>query len=259
MTTKHIIAIGGHWVGSVDPIDTALHQYILDQSGKKKPKVCFIPTAVGDSSGTVCQVDNVFTKLNCDYSTLLLYNYGDKGAKRRYRDAFPRCVYGNKETVRDHILAQDVIIVCGGNTFNMLALWRAWGVDVALKEAYDKGIVMAGGSAGGNCWFEQSTTDSFWMSKEDPFANLDDGLGFLKGSFCPHYDGEKYRRSFYMGGIEKGDLKPGYAAYDRTGVHFINDDDPIAVAPIKEGKAFKITLESGKAVEHEMPLKLITS
>ena len=258
MTIKHIIAIGGHWVGSSDPIDMRLHQYILDQSGKEKPKVCFIPTAVGDSSGTVCQVDNVFTKLNCDYSTLLLYNYGDKGAKRRYREAFDRLVYGDKEVVRKHILDQDVIIVCGGNTFNMLALWRAWSVDAALKEAYDNGVVMAGGSAGGNCWFEGSTTDSFWMSEEDPFRNLSDGLGFLEGSFCPHYDGEKYRRDFYMGGIEKGDIKPGFAAYDRTGVHFIDEQEPFAVAPIENGKAFQLVLEDGKAVEKELSLKVIS-
>ena len=95
--------------------------------------------------------------------------------------------------IRERLLAQDAIYVSGGNTANMLAVWRVHGVDAALREAWERGIVLSGPSAGGLCWFEGGVTDSFGPE----LARLDDGLGFLPGSFCPHYDTEPERRPTY--------------------------------------------------------------
>ena len=90
---------------------------------------------------------------------------------------------------------QDVIFVSGGNTANMLAVWRVHGFDAILREAWERGIVLAGSSAGMICWFEAGVTDSFGPQLE----GMRDGLGFLAGSACPHYDGEERRRPVYPG------------------------------------------------------------
>ena len=92
----------------------------------------------------------------------------------------------NPEQPVDRLADADVIYVSGGNTANALAVWRLHGVDDALRSAWERGAVLGGVSAGANCWFECCVTDSF-RSALDP---LHDGLGFLPGSFCPHYDGE---------------------------------------------------------------------
>ncbi len=91
------------------------------------------------------------------------------------------------------MLTQDVVLVGGGNTLNMLAVWRAHGLDEILREAWDAGVVLAGGSAGANCWFEASTTDSYLLGRSDPLA---DGLGFVTGSFCPHFDSRALATTF---------------------------------------------------------------
>ena len=105
---------------------------------------------------------------------------------------------------------------CGGNTANALAIWRVHGVDVALREAWERGAVLGGWSAGANCWFEDSVTDSYGPRLRE----LGGGLGFLAGSFCPHFDGEPERRPTYTRLVRDGVLPPGYAADDDAAFHF---------------------------------------
>ncbi len=114
------------------------------------------------------------------------------------------------------VLEQDVIYVGGGNTANLLAVWRVHGLDKALAQAWEQGTVLSGISAGMNCWFEESVTDSFGKD----LAPLVDGLGLLPGSACPHYDGEKLRRPTYRRLIESGELSAGYAADDGAALAF---------------------------------------
>ena len=95
------------------------------------------------------------------------------------------------EDIPAYLLQQDIVVVAGGNTANMLAVWRVHGVDCALRTAWERGVILTGGSAGSLCWFECGTTDSFNLLR---LAPLQDGLGFLSGSHCPHYDGEEQRR-----------------------------------------------------------------
>ena len=113
-------------------------------------------------------------------------------------------------------MPQDVIYVGGGNTANMLAVWRVHGVDKLLREAWESGTVLCGVSAGAICWFEAGLTDSFGPDLQP----LHGGLGFLPGSFCPHYDGEAARRPGFTSAIASGALPPGYAADDGVGVLF---------------------------------------
>jgi peptidase E len=119
------------------------------------------------------------------------------------------------ERLRDFALAQDVIVVSGGNTANMLAIWRVHGFDEILREAWEDGIVLCGMSAGMICWFEAGVTDSFGPQLE----GMRDGLGFLGGSACPHYDGEERRRPVYTRIVRDG-FPAGYAADDDVGLHF---------------------------------------
>jgi len=117
---------------------------------------------------------------------------------------------------RQVLLEQDVIYVGGGSTANMLAVWRVHGVDGMMAEAWESGIVLTGASAGAICWFEDGVTDSFRPAL-DP---LGDGLGFLPGSFCPHWDSEVLRKPVYHGLVDSGRITPGLAADDFAGPVF---------------------------------------
>ena len=161
---KHIIAIGGAAFNK-NPDEPSIEQYILDLTGKEKPKVCFLPQASAEAQNYVVRFYETFHRL---------------GAQTSWISLFGRV----EPTWKDKLLEQDVIFVGGGNTRSMLALWREWGMDTLLKEAYEKGIVLAGVSAGAICWFEKGITDSVW-----PMGVLD-CLGILKGSCSPHYDSE---------------------------------------------------------------------
>jgi len=119
------------------------------------------------------------------------------------------------EDLRDVVLAHDLIYVGGGNTANMLAVWRVHGFEAVLREAWETGIVLSGSSAGMICWFEAGVTDSFRAQLD----GMTDGLGFLPGSACPHYDGEELRRPRYRELVDGG-FPSGYAADDGVALHF---------------------------------------
>jgi peptidase E len=104
------------------------------------------------------------------------------------------------EDLREQALSSDVILVCGGNTANMLAVWRVHGFDAILREAWESGVLLTGWSAGMICWFEAGVTDSFGAQLE----GMRDGLGFLPGSACPHYGGEERRRPVYTQLVREG-------------------------------------------------------
>ena len=121
--------------------------------------------------------------------------------------------------------------VWGGSTLNLLALWRLHGLDEPLREAYERGAVLCGMSAGMNCWFESCTTDSYGLE----LAPLHDGLGFLAGSACPHYDGEPQRRPLYRRLVDAGALGPGWAADNDAALHFAGGELVEAVT-LRDGR-----------------------
>jgi peptidase E len=183
-----IVSIGGGGL-SGGPQDLLLDEYLLSLTGKPDPRVCFLPTASGDGDVYIVWFYSSFTSDRCRPSHLALF-------QRRIED------------IRTFLLAQDLIYVGGGNTAAMLMVWRQHGVDAILREAWAQGTVLCGSSAGANCWFEACSTDSFGLSLQA----LNDGLGFLSGSFCPHYDGEARRRPTLEGFITRKELPAGYAA-----------------------------------------------
>jgi dipeptidase E len=130
----------------------------------------------------------------------------------------------------------------------MLAIWRVHGVDAVLREAWERGIVLAGISAGSICWFEAGVTDSFG----EELAPLP-CLGFLAGSNCPHYDSEPQRRPTYRRLVDAGELPPGLAAEDGVALHFVGTELAEAVAGRPDGRAFRV--EPG--VETPLPVRYL--
>jgi dipeptidase E len=145
--------------------------------------------------------------------------------------------------LRELALAQDVILVSGGNTANALAIWRLHGFDVILREAWQQGILLTGWSAGMICWFEQGVTDSF-----GPQLAAMDCLGFLPGSACPHYDGEERRRPVYTQLVAEG-LRPGIAADDDVGLHFAGTELREVVTSRAGATAYRVTRDGEQPLE----------
>lgn len=200
MVERRIFTMGGGGF-SMEPDNPALDDFLLSLSRNRRcPKVCFVPTASGDNDGYVSHFLSSFGGGRAEPSVLSLF-------AREHAD------------LREFVLAQDVIYVGGGSTANLLAVWRIHGLDQILREAYDEGVVLAGISAGMNCWFEASVTDSYGPG----LAPLADGLGFLPGSACPHYDGEELRASTFRGLVADG-FPAGHAADDGCGLLFENGE-----------------------------------
>ena len=212
-----------------------LFDYVLSLIGKARPRVCHIPTATGDAPATL--VDHFYDLIPASR------------AERSHLSLFHRVV----PDIHGLLLSQDVILVGGGNTANMLAVWRVHGVDQALRAAWDAGVVLCGGSAGSLCWFECGTTDSFDLNRLQP---LRDGLGFLPGSHCPHYDGEQQRRPLYHRLISEG-FPPGYAIDDGAAVHFAGEQVAEVVTGRPGATAYRVELRDGRVVETPLEARLL--
>jgi dipeptidase E len=193
---KHIIAVGGGGFSHASST-LSLERYILNLTSKAAPRVAFLPQA---------------SKEDPVYISKFLEKFVELGALPSWVSLFGRV----EDTWAEKLLSQDVIYVGGGNTRSMLALWREWGVDRVLKQAYEKGIILCGVSAGAICWFEQGITDSVW-----PLGVLD-CLGILSGSACPHFDSEPERPEAVRRFIQTGQAKPGIALDDFTAAHYVD-------------------------------------
>ena len=222
--TQRILAMGGIQL-SPGTTDWPLLQFMLDLSGRERPRICLLATASGESASGVASY----------YATFARH------AEPTHLDLFGRTV----ADIEDFLLGQDVIFVAGGNTANMLAIWRLHGVDRALKAAWEGGVVLGGWSAGANCWFESSVTDSFGPNL-DP---LKDGLKLLDGSFCPHYDSESLRRPRYEELVGRGTLPDGFAADDGVGILFEGRRLVEAVASLPGQHAYRLERRKGNSVE----------
>ena len=219
-----ILAFGGASL-EASSIDAPLHQHLLDLTGRERPRICFLPTAGGDSPDAIAN----------------FYAFFAGRAEATHLGLVARRV----DDIEALLFAQDVIYVGGGNTANMLAIWRVHGVDVALRHAWESGVILAGPSAGGMCWFESGLTDSFGPG----LAPIKDGLRFLKGSFCPHYDAESLRRPRYLEVVGNGGLPDGYAADDGVGLLFTGRELSEAIAVMPETRAFHVERRRGGEAE----------
>jgi len=219
---------GGGW--GMEPRNPRLDRYVFALTGKKEPRVCFVPTAGGDSRDYIRRFYLAMEKHSCRPSELTLF-------RRTARDP------------REHLLEQDVIYVGGGNTANLLAIWRLHGIDRAMRQAWQKGVILCGVSAGMNCWFESSCVDAF-----GPLRELNDGLGLLPGSACPHYDGEAKRRPTFHRLIREEILPAGVAADDGAAIHFVGRKILRCVSSRPHAKAYRVERQpDGRVIETQLP------
>jgi dipeptidase E len=227
-----ILTMGGGGFAT-EPENPLLDDYMMSLATRRRgvgnrPRVCFVTTASGDPQEYGDRFTQAFAD-RAETSTLRLFHLHELDGV----------------DLRSHVLSQDVIYVAGGSTANLLVLWRLHGLDEIFAEAAEDGIVLAGISAGMNCWFEGSVTDSF-----GPLAPLSDGLGFLAGSACPHYDGEPERRPAYLELVGNERLPAGYAADDGCALLFRDGELVEAVSSRPEARAFRVhRAGDGRSVE----------
>jgi dipeptidase E len=212
-TVPQILAMGGG--GFMAEPESPLDELLLSLSPMRRPRICFLPTPSGDSDRVIAAFFEAFSRRDCEPSCLRLF--------------------GAPERPTEHLAEQDVVYVSGGNTANALALWRLHGIDRALRDAWDRGAVLGGVSAGANCWFAACVTDSFGSD----LGPLDDGLAFLPGSFCPHYDGEELRRPVYRKLVDEG-FTPGYAADDGAALHLVGSELREVVASRPDARGYRV-------------------
>ncbi len=229
MIEPQIVAAGGALLLPSSGNDK-LERYILDACGKADPRVCFVPTATGDDLAYVVRFYETYARLGVTASVLRLF-------RRTPAD------------LRDYFAEFDVVHVGGGNTRSMLAVWRDYGLDRVLYEAWQRGTVLCGSSAGSICWFEHGLTDSL----ADSLTAMP-CLGFLAGSNCPHYDGEAERRPTYERLIARGEIEPGYACDDGAALHYVGTELRVAIASRPAAHAYRVDLVDGRAREHKLEI-----
>lgn len=209
-------------------MDSKFIMYIAGLTGKENPKICFLPTATGDSPVTIVRWYDSCAGLPI----------------RPFVQRFFISSYTQKESFEEVLLGMDAIIVGGGNTLNMMVIWKAHQIDQILRKAWEKGIVLGGGSAGSLCWFEEGTTDS--RPKELTRVEC---LGFIKTSHCPHYHAEPQRKPLYWSKIKSKEYKAGYAVDDKAGIYFEDNEVKKVVALDEANNAYFVSFKNGEVQE----------
>lgn len=219
-TRKILIAGGG--------FRTKFIGYMAQLSGKPRPRICFLPTASADSPEASLSFYASCAPLNVE--PFVQNSFIESLSQTQGWD--------------EVLLSMDAIVVSGGNTLNQQVIWKAQGIDVVLREAWNRGIVLGGASAGSLCWFEEGTTDS-----RPKALSIVKCMGFLKGSHSPHYDAEPGRRPLYHKLIGSGEMQPGYACDNDAGLYFEDNDVKRVVATREGAKCYYVSQSAGKITE----------
>jgi dipeptidase E len=227
-TRKILIAGGG--------FRTAFIRYMAALTGKRRPRICYLPTASADSQNGIIAFYESCATLDVE-----------PHVQRAFIDSLSQ-----DQGWDEVLLSMDGIVVSGGNTLNQQAIWKAQGIDAVLRSAWDRGIVLGGASAGSLCWFEEGTTDS--RPKELTVVKC---LGFLKGSHSPHYDAEAVRRPLYQKLIGSGEMAPGYACDNDAGMYFEDNAVKRVVAARDGAKVYYVSVVGGQVVERELQAERI--
>jgi peptidase E len=232
---RHVVAIGG---GMMLPRGTTPYhaEYAIQLSGKAAPRLCVLNQAVGDDPSYYLRFYDMLS---------------NSPAEVRHLSLFPMPNVADPE---DFLLSQDVIFVGGGSVANMIAVWKVHGIDQILRKAWHAGIVLTGSSAGGICWFEGGTTDSFGAK----LRAYHDGLAMLPGSYCPHYHSEPERRPLYQRLVADGTLAAGLACDDGVAAHYIDDTLAEMVADRPDGNAYRVAPDGhGGATETKLEVRYL--
>jgi dipeptidase E len=230
-SVRRILALGGHDF-SARPPDRAVCELLLrlaGERGSKRPRICILPTASGDTSEQIGRFYAAFAERACEPSDVSLFRLGRRPL-----------------ALRDHLLSQDLIYVGGGSMVNLLAVWEAHDVAAILGLAWRQGIVLAGQSAGAMCWFEAGLT----KSSGKPLVAA--GLGLLPGSLCVHYNDEPERRAAYLDAV--GDGTPGgYGLDDYAGLLWEGEGTPSALTARRGARAYRVASREDGVAESPLP------
>ena len=222
---------------TAEPHNPALDDFILSLADHREPRILFLPTASGDPRAQMAAFRSTFGARACEPRQLSLFRL----------EAEP-------QDLRELILSQHIVYVGGGSMRNLLAIWREHGLDAILREAWDAGVVLAGLSAGGMCWFAHGITCSTGRPAPAP------GLGFLPGSLSVHYDGQPERRPVYLDAIARGAIGAGYGADDGVGLLFEGVDLVRVVSSRPGTHAYRVDVgEDGAAVETPLEPELLAA
>jgi dipeptidase E len=229
-----IVAFGGGGF-SMEWGNTLLDDHVLSLTGKRRPRVCFLPTASGDADHYVVRFYRAFSACRCEPSHISLF-------RRETGVGDPRA----------HLLGQDLVYVGGGSLVSLLGTWRAHGIDEALRAAWLAGVVLCGGSAGSLCWFSHALS----AFHEGP-PRVIEGLGLLPWSNAVHFFEENGRREAFIDAVAGG-LEPGYGAGDGCALHFLGTELAEVVSSRPYARAVHVTREgSGGAAERELAVRYL--
>jgi len=232
---SRILTLGGHDFTSRPP-DRAVSELMLrlaSERAGRRPKICILPTASGDTSEQIGRFYATFGERPCEPSDLSLFRLGRRPM-----------------ALRDHLLEQDLIYVGGGSMVNLLAVWEAHDLSSILSLAWRQGIVLAGQSAGAMCWFEAGIT------KSSGRPTVEAGLGLLAGSLCVHYNNEPERRAAYLDAIGNG-MPGGYGLDDYAGLLWEGTGPPAAVTARRGARAYRVAPSETGVVESPLPARFL--
>jgi dipeptidase E len=222
---RQIVAFGGGGF-SMESGNPLLDDYVLGLTGAARPKVCFLPSASGDADHYIVRFYRAFPADRCEANHISLFR----------REQGP-------EDLRAHLLEQDLIYVGGGSVVSLLGVWRAHGIDTILREAWERGVVLCGLSAGSLCWFAEAVTGFHGAPRAV------EGLGLLPFSNCVHYEPRiDGRRRAYHEFLRDG-MRPGYAAEDSSALHFVGTELSRVVASRPEARGYRLDAVGERVVE----------
>jgi len=223
---RNIIAIGGGGFGR-NPNKPVIEDYIVNLSSSDKPNVTFFPTASAEDSSYIVNFYTAFSKLNCNAQHISLFK--------------------KTPDLKSIIEGSDIIYIGGGNTKSMLAVFREWDLDKMLIDAYKKGKILAGVSAGAICWFNQGITDSWAHGLQ-----VLDCMDILDGVCCPHYDGEANRSPSVERFLKNKDIEHCLCIEDGAAVHYQNETLKTAISFYKDKNAYNVKYDN-RLIEEPLP------
>jgi dipeptidase E len=233
LSRRLLLALGGGGF-TMEPANPLLDDFVLGLAGARRPRILFLPTASGDTTAQINAFRDRFADRLCIPEHLALFRLRDTG-----------------RPLSELVLEQDVIYAGGGSMRNLLAIWRAHGLDRLLVEAWRRGTVLAGLSAGAMCWFQAGITRS--SGPPEPLA----GLGLLQGSLSVHADGEPERLPVWLELVRAGALPGGWAVDDGVGLLFRGHELDRVVSSRPGAAAHRVDAIAGELVRRRLEPELL--
>ena len=232
---RRILAIGGGGF-MMEDAPSLIDKHVISLTEKARPRVCYLATPSGDLPAHLDKFHTAYGNMGCETSHLAFFRQPDS-----------RSI--SVADFRARVLEQDAIYVGGGNTKSALAIWREWGLDTVLRDAWGNGVLLAGMSASAMCWFEAGLTDSFWGAAYRPL----DCLGLLPGGCAVHYSSDPKRRGTLHAALQTCAI-PASIAIDDFAAVLYEDTSVNSVFSWRPGAAaYQVYREGDMMIETALP------